>query len=79
MKINNPIKQHLIDTDENYIEHFSFAFKNGSRLILVASALIIHSVLPCFFKTTASKNVSKMNEIFNDRRNQAQIRKANKK
>lgn len=50
MKINNPIKQHLIDTDENYFEHFGFAFKNGSRLILVASALIIHSVLPCFFK-----------------------------
>lgn len=78
MKKINPIKQHLIDTDETYFEHFGFAFKNGTRLFLASLGLIIHSILPCFFMTTASRNVKALNEIFQNRKTQAEIRKANK-
>ena len=76
MKKINPIKQHLIEADENYLEHFSFAFKNGIRLLGVSLALIIHSILPCFFTTTASRNIRLMNEKFQHRVEHAKIRKS---
>jgi hypothetical protein len=76
MKKINPIKKHLIDADEKYFEHFSFAFKSGSRLVGVGLALITHSILPCFFTTTASRNVKKINEKFYHRSEQAKVRKS---
>ena len=76
MKKINPIKRHLIDTDEKYFEHFSFAFKSGFHLLGVSLALITHSVLPCFFTTTASRNVRKINEKFHHRSEQTKIRKS---
>lgn len=76
MKKINSIKQHLTDADEKYFEHFSFAFKSGSHLVGVGLALITHSILPCFFTTTASRNVKKLNEKFQDRSEQAKIRKS---
>jgi len=39
-------------------------------------ALIIHSILPCFFITTASRSVRIMNEKFQERAQQTKIRKA---
>jgi hypothetical protein len=72
----NPIKKHLIDADEKYFEHFSFAFKSGSHLIGVGLALITHSILPCFFTTTASRNVRKINEKFQHRTEETKIRKS---
>ena len=76
MKKINPIKQHLVEADEKYFEHFSFAFKSGTRLLGVSLALITHSILPCFFATTASRNVRKMNEKFQNRVEQKKIRKS---
>jgi hypothetical protein len=76
MKKSNPIKQHLVDTDEKYFEHFSFAFKSGTRLLGVSLALITHSILPCFFTTTASRNIAKMNEKFQHRVKQKKICKS---
>ena len=76
MKKINPIKRHLIDTDEKYFEHFSFAFKSGFHLLGVSLALITHSVLPCFFTTTASRNVRKINEKFHHRSEQTKFRKS---
>ena len=67
MTKKNPIKKHLIDADEKYFEHFSFAFKSGAHLLGISLALIAHSVLPCFFTTTASRNVRKINEKFHHR------------
>jgi hypothetical protein len=76
MKKINPIKQHLIEADEKYFEHFSFAFKNGIHLFGVSLALITHSILPCFFTTTASRNIRAMNEKFQHRVEQKKIRKS---
>lgn len=76
MKKVNPIKQHLIEADEKYFEHFSFAFKNGIRLLGVSLSLITHSILPCFFTTTASRNVRAMNEKFQQRVEQKKTRKS---
>ena len=76
MKKNNPIKQHLVEADEKYFEHFSFAFKSGTHLLGVSLALITHSILPCFFATTASRNVRKINEKFQNRVEEKKIRKS---
>ena len=76
MKKTNPIKQHLVETDEKYFEHFSFAFKSGFHLLGVSLALITHSILPCFFTTTASRNVRKINEKFHHRSEQTKFRKS---
>jgi hypothetical protein len=76
MKKISPLKQHLIDADEKYFEHFSFAFKSGARLVGTGIALITHSILPCFFTTTASRNVRKINEKFQHRSEQTKIRKS---
>jgi len=76
MKKLNPIKQHLVDADEKYFEHFSFAFKSGSKLVGIGLALITHSILPCFFTTTASRNVKSMNDKFHHRTEQKRIRKS---
>jgi hypothetical protein len=76
MKKINPIKQHLIEADEKYFEHFSFAFKSGTQLLGAGIALITHSILPCFFTTTASRNVRKINEKFQHRVEQKNIRKS---
>ena len=75
MRKFNLAKQHLIDADEKYHEHFSFAFIKGVNLVGIGIALIIHSILPCFFTTTASSNVKKMNKIFQNRIEQAKNRK----
>jgi len=76
MKKINQIKQHLIEADEKYFEHFSFAFKSGTRLLGASLALITHSILPCFFTTTASRNVRAMNEKFQQRVEQKKTRKS---
>jgi hypothetical protein len=77
MKKINPIKQHLVDADEKYFEHFSFAFKSGSKLVGIGLALITHSILPCFFTTTASRNVRSMNEKLQNRTQQQRLHKSN--
>jgi hypothetical protein len=76
MKKMNPIKHHLVEANEKYFEHFSFAFKSGSHLMGVGLALITHSILPCFFTTTASRNVRKINEKFQHRAEETKIRKS---
>jgi len=76
MKIIASIKNHLNDTDEKYFEHFSFAFVNAIKLFATSIALIIHSILPCFFTTTASRNVKIINEKFHNRVEQRNIRKS---
>jgi len=73
----NPIKHHLVEANEKYFEHFSFAFKSGSKLVGVGLALITHSILPCFFTTTASRNVRSMNEKFQNRTQQKRHHKSN--
>jgi hypothetical protein len=77
MKKINPIKHHLVEANEKYFEHFSFAFKSGSKLVGVGLALITHSILPCFFTTTASRNVRSMNEKLQNRTQQKRLHKSN--
>lgn len=45
----------------SYFGHMKFALKFALTLQLAVFAAIIHSVLPCFFRTTASSIVRRLN------------------
>lgn len=46
---------------ESYLEHWAFAFRIGSRLLLAGSAALVHSVIPCLCETTASRIILALN------------------
>ena len=47
-------KEHLKDVGETGLEHMIVALKVAVKLQLLVPALIIHSIAPRFFTTTAS-------------------------
>lgn len=68
MKKINFFNHHLrVEAKEGYLEHFMFAFKNAITLILLGLALVVHSIMPFFFTSTASRNVKRLDQIFQER------------
>lgn len=63
----NPLNRHLIETGENYFEHFLFAFSTAMWILAVSLVLTVHSIFPFFFTTTASRNIRKINEVMQKR------------
>ncbi|MEO0618177.1 MAG: DUF6356 family protein [Pseudomonadota bacterium] len=47
---------------ETYIGHMAFAGWFAGKLLLAASAAIIHAVLPCLFERTASTIIAELYE-----------------
>ena len=47
-------KEHLEDVGETGLEHMTVALKVAVKLQLLVPALIIHSIAPRFFTTTAT-------------------------
>jgi hypothetical protein len=52
---------HPRSVGESYSEHFSIAFMFGVRMFVGALAALVHALLPCLFKTTASSIVRRLN------------------
>jgi len=50
-------KAHLEEVGETGLQHMWYALKVAVKLQLLVPALIIHSVAPRFFTTTASKTM----------------------
>ena len=46
---------------ETYLEHFAFALRIGSRLLMAGSAAVAHAFVPCLCETTASRIILAMN------------------
>lgn len=46
---------------ETYLEHFAFALRIGSRLLMAGSAAVVHALVPCLCETTASRIILAMN------------------
>jgi hypothetical protein len=67
MKFINDSKKHLEYAEEKYFEHFRFAFTNGLILVLTGFALILHSIIPSIFTSTASLMVKKLSAKFASR------------
>lgn len=67
MKRANFFNRHLIETGENYFEHFLFAFIVSMWLFLTSIVLLCHTIFPFVFQVTASSNVRKINEVMQKR------------
>lgn len=67
MRIKQKWTDHLMQNNMTYIEHMRFAFFYGCFCLLAGFYLIVHSILPCFFQTTGSDLVSRLNKIFKNR------------
>jgi len=52
--LSNKCKLHLESVEETGFQHMITALKTAMKLQLLVPALIIHSVAPRFFTTTAS-------------------------
>ncbi len=60
-------KRHLNETEENYFEHFLFAFSTALWLLFASLILFCHSILPFIFTINASNHVKKINEVMQKR------------
>ncbi|OFW81355.1 MAG: hypothetical protein A2887_00980 [Alphaproteobacteria bacterium RIFCSPLOWO2_01_FULL_40_26] len=68
MKKTNFLNRHLIETGENYFEHFLFAFTTALWLIMTGLILLCHAIFPFIFTISASKHVKKINLVMQRRR-----------
>ncbi len=68
MKKTNFFNRHLVDTGENYFEHFLFAFTTAMWIIITGVILIIHAFFPFLFRVTASSSIKKVSEVMQKRR-----------
>ena len=62
---------HPRTVNESYLEHCTFAFRIGSRLLLAGSAALVHAVVPCLCETTASRIILALNAGIVARRTKA--------
>ena len=51
---------HPQSVDETYLEHLRFAGRFATRLLMAGGAALIHAVIPCLFKNTASGMIREM-------------------
>ena len=60
IKIFKDSKQHLIDVNMNYKEHFLFSLNLASIFFNGLVSSIVHSFIPGYFKTSSSDNCNKL-------------------
>ena len=60
-------KQHLIEANETYFQHFRTAIKIGLILILGGFQALLHAIIPGILIKSASNKIKKLNEFINDR------------
>jgi hypothetical protein len=70
--------RHLREADENYLEHFLFAFTTAMWLAVASLILFTHSICPMIFTTSTSKHVRKINEVMQKRLEMLNARRAKK-
>jgi hypothetical protein len=64
MNLLRSAKQHLLENNMTYVQHFKFALKYGSLCVIAGFYLIAHAVLPCFFQTAGSDLIKKLSKSF---------------
>lgn len=66
----NKWKNHLIENNMSYIEHFRFATGYGIQCMRAGLYLCIHGICPCFYRHAGSELVHKLEKIFTNRENE---------
>jgi len=64
-------REHLQQAREGYLEHLAFALLVSALLLSAALACLIHALVPGVCRTSASRIVALLTELFRDR---AQLR-----
>ena len=64
----NFFNRHLVESGENFFEHFLFAFTTSMWVLLTGLILLCHAIFPPCFTVTASSNMKKINELMQKRR-----------
>ena len=60
--------EHLRNNGMDYGSHFIFASRYGLRCLKAGVYLLIHSVLPCFYRRAGSMLVAEMSKDFFEHR-----------
>lgn len=58
--INRVFLSHPATVDETYFQHAAFAARFALRLFAAAGAAVVHALIPCLFEKTASRIVSEL-------------------
>ena len=51
---------HPADVNESFLQHMGFALRFSGLLFAAAGAALVHALIPCLFKTTASRIIAKL-------------------
>jgi hypothetical protein len=70
----NKWKKHLIENNMTYRDHWWFAISHGIICLEAGVFLIIHSFFPCFFEKAGSLLVHKLNQSFNQHKQETNDR-----
>lgn len=57
-------KNHLSENNMTYSKHFVFAVGHGFHCICAGCYLIIHGFFPCFYQSSGSNLVHKLDKVF---------------
>ena len=64
----NPFTKHPQSVNETYFEHMKCALGFHFTLLRLSLAVLVHSIFPFWFKTTASDGIKKLNDCMKKRR-----------
>ena len=53
-------KKHLMDAEENYLQHMSAAIKISSQLLIASLQAFLHSIIPALFTKSASSKIKEL-------------------
>ena len=53
-------KKHLIDAEENYIQHMIAALKISAQLLIASLQAFFHSIIPALFTKSASSKIKEL-------------------
>ena len=59
--------EHPYETGETYLQHLWFTARMSVRILLCASCLMVHGVLPFLFRKTTSSQIEKIYAILKKR------------
>lgn len=59
--------EHPNSVDETYYQHLKFAASFSGKLVLAASAALIHAILPFCFEKTASQIINDLHHRMHNR------------
>ena len=61
-------QKHCSDANENYFQHMSVAQKISFELFKASIMAFVHSLIPAFFQTNASKKIISLNNYLEEKK-----------